>query len=196
MLKLPTVTLLHTIPDGMKNLEKCLKEILKVSIGFTIIPGPWGGGNLFVKNLTQHLLTNGHEVIYDLTDPHIDLILLTDPRSRKRVFFIFSHLEIIDYKKYVNPRVRVVQRINECDERKGTNFINKFYLDASSCADHVVFVSSWLRNIYLDLGMEKSKTSVILAGANSKIFNSQNSKIGMEKKKSNSSPIIGAISCK
>lgn len=153
-----------------------MKEILKVSIGSRIIPGPWGGGNLFVKNLTQYLLTNGHEVIYDLTDPYIDLILLTDPRSRKESSSSFSHLEIIDYKKYINPRVRVVQRINECDERKGTNFINKFYLDASSCADHVVFVSSWLRNIYLDLGMEKSKTSVILAGANSKIFNPQNSK--------------------
>ena len=77
---------------------------MKVSIGSRIIPGPWGGGNLFVKNLTHHLLTNGHEVIYDLTDPYIDLILLTDPRSRKESSSSFSHLEIIDYKKYVNPR--------------------------------------------------------------------------------------------
>ena len=43
--------------------------------------------------------------------------------------------------KYINPNVAVVQRINECDERKNEN-INAFYLDASTVADHVVFVSS------------------------------------------------------
>ena len=33
-------------------------------------------------------------------------------------------------------------------ERKGTDYINKYYLDASECADHVVFVSNWLKQIY------------------------------------------------
>ena len=69
-----------------------------------------------------------------------------------------------------------MQRINECDERKGTSNINKFYLDASKVSDHVVFVSTWLKNIYVDIGMNRNKTSVILAGANKEIFNSNNSK--------------------
>ena len=59
---------------------------MKVSIGSKIVNGPWGGGNLFVKNLSNFLINNGHDVIYDLGDKDIDLILLTDPRSRKRVF--------------------------------------------------------------------------------------------------------------
>ena len=35
---------------------------MKVSIGSKIVNGPWGGGNLFVKNLSNFLLSNGHEV--------------------------------------------------------------------------------------------------------------------------------------
>ena len=156
---------------------------MKVSIGSKIVDGPWGGGNLFVKNLSEHLLELGHDVIYDLSEKDIDLILLTDPRSRKESSSTFNHKDIFNYKNYVNPKVKVVQRINECDERKGTNFINKFYLEASSCADHIIFVSTWLRDIYIELGMEAKKTSVILAGANSKIFNPLNSKYWDKKEK-------------
>ena len=64
----------------------------------------------------------------------------------------------------------VVQRINECDERKGTDFINKFYLEASKCADHVIFVSKWLEKIYTDIGMPKNKTSVIMSGADEEVL--------------------------
>lgn len=147
---------------------------MKVSIGSKIVLGPWGGGNLFAINLSTFLKRNGHEVIYDLSDPDIDLILLTDPRSRRESSSTFNHYDIDQYKKYVKPNVKVVQRINECDERKNTNNINEFYLNASNTADHVVFVSSWLQNIYHDIGLKKEKSSVILAGANSSIFNSKN----------------------
>ena len=156
---------------------------MKISIGSKIVEGPWGGGNLFVKNLSNYLIKKGHKVIYDLSESDIDLILLTDPRSRKESSSTFNHNDILKYKKYVNANSVVVQRINECDERKGTDFINQFYLNASNCADHVVFVSSWLKDIYLKLGMSKDKTSVILAGANSEIFNSKNSSNWNKKEK-------------
>ena len=47
----------------------------------------------------------------------------------------------------VNPNVVVIQRINECDERKDTNNINNFIFDSSHYVDHVVFVSKWLKYI-------------------------------------------------
>ena len=78
-------------------------------------------------------------VLLTICHPDIDLILLTDPRSRSESSSTFNHIEIEKYKKYVNPNVTVVQRINECDERKNTKNINKFYLDADESADHVVF---------------------------------------------------------
>ena len=149
---------------------------MKVSIGSRIIDGPWGGGNLFVVNLKKYLQKNGHSVIHDLCDKDIDIILLTDPRSRKESSSTFNHEDIKKYKKFVNPNVVVIQRINECDERKGTKNINNFYLKASDYADHVVFVSTWLRDLYVEIGMDKEKTSVILAGANKEIFNDLNTK--------------------
>ena len=149
---------------------------MKISIGSKIVEGPWGGGNLFAINLSNYLLKKGHEVIYDLSEPDIDLILLTDPRSRRESSSTFNHIEIKKYVEYVNPKAVVVQRINECDERKNTDNINEFYLNASKVADHVVFVSKWLESIYISCGMDASKTSVIYAGANSNIFNSSNFK--------------------
>ncbi len=156
---------------------------MKVSIGSKIVDGPWGGGNLFAINLSNYLKEKGHEVVYDLTDKDIDLILLTDPRSRRESSSTFNHKDIKQYKKYINPNSIVVQRINECDERKNTSNINQFYLNASSVANHVVFVSTWLRDIYLNIGMEKDKTSVILAGANKEIFNDKKSSFWNRKEK-------------
>ena len=148
---------------------------MKVSVGSKIVNGPWGGGNLFVKNLSNFLINNGHNVIYDLSDKDIDLILLTDPRSRKESSSTFNHQDIESYKRYINQNVSVVQRINECDERKNTTGTNQVYLEASNTADHVIFVSSWLRDLYLKIGMPEEKTSVILAGSNVNIFNDKNS---------------------
>ena len=85
---------------------------MKVSIGSKIVVGPWGGGNLFAINLSNYLINNGHEVVYDLTSKDIDLILLTDPRSRSESSSTFNHKDIKQYKKFINPNVVVVQRIN------------------------------------------------------------------------------------
>ena len=146
-------------------------DYMKVSIGSRIVEGPWGGGNLFAINLRDYLIKKGHKVVFDLAHSDIDLILLTDPRSKKESSSTFNHIDILKYKNLVNPNVSVVQRVNECDERKNTNNINQLYLEASNVSDHVIFVSSWLREIYLNLGLKKEKTSVILAGSNKSIFN-------------------------
>ena len=165
----------------LEHLEAYYQIYMKVSIGSKIVEGPWGGGNLFVENLSNYLLNLGHEVIYDLSEPDIDLILLTDPRSRRESSSTFNHIEINLYKKYINPNVAVVQRINECDERKNTNNINNFYLEASECADKVVFVSDWLKNIYTTLGMEIDKTTVIMSGSNRMVFKNYNNKLNNNK---------------
>ena len=165
----------------LKHLQAYYQIYMKVSIGSKIVEGPWGGGNLFVKNLSNYLLNLGHEVIYDLSEQDVDLILLTDPRSRRESSSTFNHIEINLYKKHINPNVAVVQRINECDERKNTNNINNFYLDASECADKVVFVSDWLKNIYTTLGMEIDKTRVIMSGSNRKVFKNYNNKLNNNK---------------
>jgi glycosyltransferase involved in cell wall biosynthesis len=151
---------------------------MKISFGSEIVTGPWGGGNLFLINLKNYLTSNGHQVVFGLDDKDVDIILFTDPRTGRGSTSLISSKDVKKYKRYINKYVKVIQRINECDERKNTKKINKLYLKSSEVADHVVFVSEWLRKIYLDLGMEKEKTSVIMSGSDTLIFNS----IGATKK--------------
>lgn len=156
---------------------------MKISIGSKIINGPWGGGNLFVINLSNYLISKGHEVIFDLTQNDIDIVVLTDPRSKSDSTSKFNHYDILQYKKFVNPHVKVVQRINECDERKNTDGINRFYLEASDSADTVVFVSRWLESIYLNMGLNHSKSKVIMSGSDENIFRNQSIKTNKKKYK-------------
>ena len=107
----------------------------------------------------------------------IDLILLTDPRSRSESSSTFNHIEIEKYKLLVNPNVAVVQRINECDERKKTNFVNKYLIEANRVADSTVFVSTWLKNLFINQGLKNNNLRVILSGANSELFNSENTDV-------------------
>ena len=52
---------------------------MKVSIGSKFVEGPYGGGNLFVKNLSKYLIKKGVDVVYDLRDIDIDIILIINP---------------------------------------------------------------------------------------------------------------------
>ena len=119
---------------------------MKVSIGTKIKDGPWGGGNLFAKNLKNYLLSNGHEVTFDLDDDELDIILITEPRKTSESS-AYSHEDVRKYLRYVNPSSLVVHRINECDERKNTNHVNKYLKHANKIADGTVFVSSWIKNL-------------------------------------------------
>lgn len=145
---------------------------MKISIGSRIVKGPWGGGNLFIINLSNYLTSQGHEVYFDLSQKDIDLILLTDPRINESPSSSFDHIDIEFYLNYVNPNSVVVQRINECDERKNTTGLNNFYIEASNVADNIVFVSNWLKNLYVEQGINEAKSGVILSGSDKSIFNS------------------------
>ena len=147
---------------------------MKVSIGSNIVKGPWGGGNLFAINLSEYLVSNGHNVVYDLNDNDIDIILLTDPRKSSESS-AFTHKEILKYKKKVNKDTLVVHRINECDQRKNTKGLNKKYIKINNkVSDYTIFVSEWLYKIYVEDGFSNKNYKVILAGANKLIFNNLN----------------------
>jgi hypothetical protein len=101
--------------------------------------------------------------------------MLTEPRRTSETSS-FNHLDIKNYINYVNKDVIVFHRINECDERKNTDYLNKFIIDSNRCADITIFVSSWLKNLYIDQGINSPESCVIKAGADHKIFNKSNFK--------------------
>jgi len=76
----------------------------------------------------------------------------------------------------MNPRNKgaiVIHRINECDERKGTKTVNRRLFAANRCADHTVFIGSWLIDLFKRQGFYPKHYSVILNGADTKIFNNE-----------------------
>ena len=148
---------------------------MKVSIGAYLKDGPWGGGNLFFKNLKDFLEKKNHKVVNHLLDDDIDLILLTDPRKESESSS-FTHEEIVKYKNKINSQVKVVHRINECDERKNTKGLNQFIYEANKCTDSTVFVSNWIKKLYYNQGFELEQPEVIMSGSNANIFNSINKK--------------------
>jgi len=146
---------------------------MKVSIGYNLVNGPWGGGNTFVKSLSIFLEKLGHEVIYSLDDSDIDLILIIDPRSRISNI-PFSAAKILRYLSFKNPNALVIHRINECDERKNTQSINFRLRLCNYAADHTVFVGSWLKDLNLTSTSSHEASNVILNGSDTNIFNNKN----------------------
>ena len=141
---------------------------MKISIGTKIKNTTWGGGNNFAKNLSNFLREKGIDVFFDLKEKDIDLIVLTDPRKNS-ISSSFDDLDIIKYQME-NNKTLVIHRINECDERKDTTNVNNQLLKANQVADHTVYISKWLKNLFLNHGFNSSETSVILNGADKKIF--------------------------
>jgi hypothetical protein len=140
---------------------------MKLAIGYHLQEGPWGGGNQFARSLAEALQCRGDAVRFDLADDDIDIIVLTDPRARSSSVS-FGAGAVLRYLLLKNPRALVVHRINECDERKGTRRMNLMLRHANYCADHTVFIASWLK----DLGVwgRDTPSSVILNGADERVF--------------------------
>lgn len=148
---------------------------MKIAINFRIQDGPWGGGNRFVEALVAALRARGYTVCHALRDPDIDLILLMDPRWR-HPSVTFTPGAILRYLLFTQPRALVVHRINECDERKNTHSINALLRRANYCADHTVFVGSWLKKLALWRG-EPNPHSVITNGSDAHLFNPRGGKL-------------------
>ena len=146
---------------------------MKISIGTNIKEGPWGGGNLFAKNLKIFLEESGHDVYDNLLVDDLDIILITEPRKTSESS-AFTHIDVKRYLDYVNDKSIVIHRINECDERKNTNYVNKYIIQANKIADQTIFVSEWLKSVYVKQGINEKNNNVILAGSNRDIFNSNN----------------------
>ena len=106
---------------------------MKISIGTNIKDGPWGGGNLFAINLKKYLIDKNHSVVHHLLDDDIDVILMTEPRKTSESS-AFTDKDIEKYIKYSNPESLVVHRVNECDERKQTNYVNQLLIRANKVA--------------------------------------------------------------
>ena len=132
------------------------------------VKGPFGGSSVFVWQLMNALRRHGYQVRFDLKKKP-DVILIIDPRHDLQ-YRCFGIPEIRSYKES-SPDIKVIHRINECDQRKATDFIDDLLKNANLVADHTVFISGWLRDYFVERWFNpKHHHSVIYNGADTKIF--------------------------
>lgn len=140
-----------------------------IKIFFSLKPpgGSYGGGAIFVKNLTELLENKNYNITYNL-EPDINIIFIIDPR--KSNYNRYSIYEILSYKK-LNPHVKLIHRVNECDIKRETSLnIEPLLIETIKNADHVIFVSKWLKDYFINKYNLQIKSSVILNGCNQKHF--------------------------
>lgn len=144
------------------------KPVATVAINMRPTSGPWGGSSTFVAQLRGFLKARGYRVIYRLT-PDVDVIILIDPREDLQLK-AFGMREIVAFKKR-NPRVQVIHRVNECDQRKGTSFMDPLLAEASAHVDFTIFIAEWLREYHTARWFDSAQPhAVIYNGADAGVF--------------------------
>ena len=142
---------------------------MKIAFGMRLIEGPWGGGMQFGKAFASYFGERGNQVLFDLRDPEIDIILLTDPR-RSSASATFSDADIAYYLTNTNPRAIVVQRVNDNSRSRNSNFRSRRLALANHCAHQTVFISQWLQGDYEADGFSLIEPVVIQNGGDRSVF--------------------------
>jgi glycosyltransferase involved in cell wall biosynthesis len=110
----------------------------------------------------------GWRVQYALS-PTPDVVFVIDPRMdhpKKR----FGLEELRAFRR-THPSVPVLHRINECDQRKGTDFMDELLRQTSELADHTVFIAEWLKDYFANRWFESSRPhSCIYNGADPAVY--------------------------
>lgn len=139
-----------------------------VAINMYPAAGAWGGSSVFVCQFMAALRHCGIRPVFDLAGP-VDVIFLIDPRE-DLMNKAFGMDEIASYKERF-PNVRIIHRINECDQRKASDFMDECLRQANTIADHTIFISRWLRDYFVDRWFEPDRShQVIYNGADPAIF--------------------------
>lgn len=138
---------------------------MKISLGFNLQAGAYGGGNQVGWVLHDDLKRRGVEVSTDLKDPDLDLILLAEPDTSLKIS-AYGHHEIMHYLRHVNPRALVVHRINNTSEARDdqARTFNKYRVAANRVADHTIFISAWVHDRYVASGFASDEYTVVLNG--------------------------------
>ena len=132
---------------------------------------PYGGGNQFLVTMVNHLVECGHEVTFHLEEG-VDAIFLMDPRPGD----IGYSIQHVGHYKQQFPQTKILHRINECDKRKGTNFMDDLLMSSAALADEVVFISQWLSDYFVKKGFN-SAHHVVYNGCDLDHFSSDSEKL-------------------
>jgi len=130
----------------------------------------------FGKAFASYFSERGNDILFNLRDPDIDIILLTDPRRDSRSSSI-TDADVAYYLTNINARSIVVQRVNDSNTSRNSNFRSRRLAFANHCAHQTVFVSNWLKSDYEKDGFSFIEPVVIHNGADRKVFHGDGGRI-------------------
>ena len=140
--------------------------VARVAINLAPRRSSYGGGNQFVQQLSRYLTFHGFEVCFRL-DKKVDCILIIDGRDNLTTFGIN---EVLAFKQH-HPSVVCIHRINECDQRKQSGFMDDLIAKVNSLANYTVFISHWLRDYHASRWFDVGKPHVVIHnGADPSVF--------------------------
>jgi len=154
--------------DISNIISRVHRPIGTVAFNMKPVKGPWGGSSTFVTQLSSYLQRRGYRIVFSL-DESVDVAIIIDPRldAANRMFGIDEIAEM----RARNPRLRVLHRVNECDQRKGTDFMDPLLEKASRVVDHTVFIAEWLREYHATRWYDLTRpNTVIYNGADPRFF--------------------------
>ena len=123
---------------------------------------------MFVSQWVRLLKGRGYRVGYDLSG-RVDVVVVVDPRDDLQSK-AFGMDEIRGYRER-HPQTRVLHRVNECDQRKATGFMDALLAKANAVADYTVFISEWVRDYHAARWFDVKKPhSCIYNGADPRVF--------------------------
>lgn len=131
--------------------------------------GSWGGSSIFVHQFIAVLRRCGISAVFDLRK-EVDIIFIVDPREdlQNKAF----GLDDIKRYKARHPSVKIIHRINECDKRKNTAFMDDLLRSANAIADYSIFISQWLKEYFTERWFNPVRAhNVIYNGADPSVFN-------------------------
>jgi len=139
---------------------------MKINIFFNFVEGAWGGGNQFLKALSQQFINKG---IYSTNPEKADIILFN------------SHHKLSDVikLKYKYPNKKFIHRIDGPvnlirDDNKKVD--QKIYKICDMLADGIIFQSEWSKNKNIEQGLNVTQfDTTIINAPNSNIFFPNNS---------------------
>lgn len=141
--------------------------VASVAVNMRPTSSPWGGGNQWLAQIVRYLTGRGYRVRFDLGE-RVDVIVIVDPRVGGLIEFGLD--AVAEYRQRF-PGVHCVQRINECDARKGTSVVDRLLAEANRGVDFTVFVSEWLRDYHASRWFDRGRPhAVVVNGADPAIF--------------------------
>ena len=136
---------------------------VRVSMNIRSIEGSYGGGNRFAAALERHLQDAGHEVLRELA-PDFDVILIVSSKPNLTTT-AYTDEDVVRYLAR-SPHTVVVHRINTSDEPRGRDLgNNRAMLRVNKIADHTVYVSEYVKRLFLDHGIDADKPSTVILNA-------------------------------